>query len=69
MNHAKTSFSTGICAGAIFSVVQYLAPLRYGYLLLYQDILIHYLYHEIVIYCVKIMQAIANRPRGELPTL
>jgi hypothetical protein len=29
MNHAKTSFSTEICAGAIISVVQYLAPLRY----------------------------------------
>jgi hypothetical protein len=29
MDHAKTSFSTGICAGAIISVVQYLAPLRY----------------------------------------
>jgi hypothetical protein len=29
MNHAKTSFSTEICAGAIMSVVQYLAPLRY----------------------------------------
>jgi hypothetical protein len=28
MNHAKTSFSTEICAGAIISVVQYLAPLR-----------------------------------------
>jgi hypothetical protein len=30
MNHAKTSFSTEICAGAINSVVQYLAPLRYS---------------------------------------
>jgi hypothetical protein len=29
MNHAQTSFSTEICAGAILSVVQYLAPLRY----------------------------------------
>jgi hypothetical protein len=29
MNHAKTSFSTEILAGAIISVVQYLAPLRY----------------------------------------
>jgi hypothetical protein len=29
MNHAKTSFSTEICAGAIISVVEYLAPLRY----------------------------------------
>jgi hypothetical protein len=29
MNHAKTPFSTEICAGAIISVVQYLAPLRY----------------------------------------
>jgi hypothetical protein len=29
MNHAKTSFSTEICAGAIISVVQILAPLRY----------------------------------------
>jgi hypothetical protein len=29
MNHAKTSFSTEIFAGAIISVVQYLAPLRY----------------------------------------
>jgi hypothetical protein len=29
MNHANTSFSTEICAGAIISVVQYLAPLRY----------------------------------------
>jgi hypothetical protein len=28
MNHAKTSFRTEICAGAIISVVQYLAPLR-----------------------------------------
>jgi hypothetical protein len=30
MNHAKTSFSTEIFAGAIVSVAQYLAPLRYG---------------------------------------
>jgi hypothetical protein len=30
MNHAKISFSTEICAGAIISVVQYLVPLRYG---------------------------------------
>jgi hypothetical protein len=30
MNHAKRSFSTEICAGAIISVVQYLAPLRYS---------------------------------------
>jgi hypothetical protein len=30
MNHAKTSFSTKIFAGAIISVVQYLAPLRYS---------------------------------------
>jgi hypothetical protein len=29
MSHAKTSFSTEILAGAIMSVVQYLAPLRY----------------------------------------
>jgi hypothetical protein len=29
MNHAKTSFSTEIFAGAMISVVQYLAPLRY----------------------------------------
>jgi hypothetical protein len=29
MNHAKPSFSTEICDGAIISVVQYLAPLRY----------------------------------------
>jgi hypothetical protein len=29
MSHAKTSFSTEICAGAIASVVQDLAPLRY----------------------------------------
>jgi hypothetical protein len=29
MNHAKTSCSTEIFAGAIISVVQYLAPLRY----------------------------------------
>jgi hypothetical protein len=29
MNHAKTSFSTEICAGVIISVVQYLAPLQY----------------------------------------
>jgi hypothetical protein len=29
MNHAKTTFSTEICAGATISVVQYLAPLRY----------------------------------------
>jgi hypothetical protein len=29
MSHAKTSFSTEIFAGAIISVVQYLAPLRY----------------------------------------
>jgi hypothetical protein len=28
MNHAKTSFSTEIFAGAIISVVQYLVPLR-----------------------------------------
>jgi hypothetical protein len=28
MNHAKTSSSTKIFAGAITSVVQYLAPLR-----------------------------------------
>jgi hypothetical protein len=28
MNHAKTSFSTEICADAIISVVQYLALLR-----------------------------------------
>jgi hypothetical protein len=30
MNHAKTSFSTEIFAGAIISVVPYLAPLRYA---------------------------------------
>jgi hypothetical protein len=29
MNHAKTSVSTEMFAGAIISVVQYLAPLRY----------------------------------------
>jgi hypothetical protein len=29
MSHAKTSFSTDVFAGAIISVVQYLAPLRY----------------------------------------
>jgi hypothetical protein len=29
MNHAKTSFSTEIFAGAIISVVECLAPLRY----------------------------------------
>jgi hypothetical protein len=29
MNHAKKSFSTQIFAGAIFSVVQWLAQLRY----------------------------------------
>jgi hypothetical protein len=29
MNHAKTIFSTEICASAINSVVQYLAPPRY----------------------------------------
>jgi hypothetical protein len=28
LNHAKTSFSTEIFAGAIISVVQYLVPLR-----------------------------------------
>jgi hypothetical protein len=28
MNHAKTSFSTEIFAGAIISVVRYLVPLR-----------------------------------------
>jgi hypothetical protein len=28
MNHAKTSVSTEIFAGAIISVVQYMAPLR-----------------------------------------
>jgi hypothetical protein len=30
MKHAKTSFSTEVCAGAMISVVQYLAPLRYS---------------------------------------
>jgi hypothetical protein len=30
MNHAKTSFNTEIFAGAVVSVVQYLAPLRYA---------------------------------------
>jgi hypothetical protein len=30
MTHAKKSFSTEICAGAIISVAQYLAPLRYA---------------------------------------
>jgi hypothetical protein len=30
MNQAKTPFSTEIFAGAIISMVQYLAPLRYG---------------------------------------
>jgi hypothetical protein len=29
MNHAKTSFSTEIFAGAIISAIQYLAPLQY----------------------------------------
>jgi hypothetical protein len=29
MNHAKTSLSTDIFAGVIFSVVQYLAPLQF----------------------------------------
>jgi hypothetical protein len=29
LNHAKTSFSTEIFAGAIIGVVQYFAPLRY----------------------------------------
>jgi hypothetical protein len=29
MNHAKTPFSTEICAGAIISGIQYLAPLQY----------------------------------------
>jgi hypothetical protein len=29
MNCAETSFGTEICAGAIISLVQYLAPLRY----------------------------------------
>jgi hypothetical protein len=29
MHHAKTSFSTEIFAGAIVSVVKYVAPLRY----------------------------------------
>jgi hypothetical protein len=28
MHHAKTSFSTEICADAMISMVQYLAPLR-----------------------------------------
>jgi hypothetical protein len=28
LNHAKTSFSTEIFAGAIISVVRYVAPLR-----------------------------------------
>jgi hypothetical protein len=31
MNHARTSFSTVIFAGAIISVVQCLAPLRYAF--------------------------------------
>jgi hypothetical protein len=30
MNHAKTSFSIKIFAGAIICMVQYLAPLRYS---------------------------------------
>jgi hypothetical protein len=30
MNHAKTSFSTEIFAGAMISVVHYLAPLWYN---------------------------------------
>jgi hypothetical protein len=34
MNHAKTSFSTEICAGALNSVVQYLVPLQYGYVMI-----------------------------------
>jgi hypothetical protein len=29
MNHAKTAFSTEMCAGAITSVAQCLAPLQY----------------------------------------
>jgi hypothetical protein len=32
MNHAKTSFSTDILAGAAISVVYFLAPLRYSLL-------------------------------------
>jgi hypothetical protein len=32
MNHAKTSFRAKISAGAIISMVQYLAPLRYAHL-------------------------------------
>jgi hypothetical protein len=31
MNHAKTSFSREICAGAIISVFQYLALLQYAW--------------------------------------
>jgi hypothetical protein len=31
MNHAKTSFSTEIFAGAMFIVVHHLAPPRYSY--------------------------------------
>jgi hypothetical protein len=38
MHHAKTSFSTEIFAGAILSVVQYLEPLRYCVVTVYQMI-------------------------------
>jgi hypothetical protein len=31
MNHAKTSVNTEIFVGAIISVVQYLAPIRYAF--------------------------------------
>jgi hypothetical protein len=37
MNHAKTSFSREICAGAIISVVPYLAPLWYMLLVIMKD--------------------------------
>jgi hypothetical protein len=35
MNHAKTSFSSEICAGATISAVQSLAPLRYVFMVMY----------------------------------
>jgi hypothetical protein len=38
MNHAKSSFSTEIFDGAIISVVQYLAPLRYMQQKAYNDL-------------------------------
>jgi hypothetical protein len=38
MNHAQTAFGTEICAGAMVSGGQYLAPLRNG------DVLIVFIY-------------------------